>query len=154
MIKLQRKRLTIDEERDRTCKVISKLFTPLSALNRANDTQDFDWLMNLVTLTFVECGDLQKAIDNSYSRLLAAVERFESVAEQFLSQVPSGSVLKKYESIRVDACGTVGLATSTGTKSSKLINGSSKLTILFIFRSHKYGLQEENERRSRFSLTL
>ena len=58
--------------------------------------------MNLATLTFVECGDLQKAIDSTYSRLLAAVERFESVAEQFLSQIPSGSVLKKDASIRVD----------------------------------------------------
>ncbi|RDW58620.1 hypothetical protein BP6252_13096 [Coleophoma cylindrospora] len=43
-----------------------------------------DWLANLVSLTFIDCGDLQKAVDMAYAALVAAIDRFEAAAKELL----------------------------------------------------------------------
>lgn len=42
--------------------------------------------MNLVSLTFVQCGSLQQAVDKSFQQLLAVIEHFEKNAEEILSK--------------------------------------------------------------------
>ena len=61
-----------------------------------------EWLINLVSLTFVECGDLQKAVDTAYAALVAAVDRFEAAAEELLSQPKSYTIPEKEAKILVD----------------------------------------------------
>ncbi|RDW56498.1 hypothetical protein BP5796_13139 [Coleophoma crateriformis] len=51
-----------------------------------------DWLSNIVSLTFVECGNLQKAVDMAYAALVAAIDRFEAAAKDLLSHPESLTV--------------------------------------------------------------
>lgn len=88
-----------------------------------------EWLINLVSLTFVECGDLQKAVNTAYAALVAAVDRFEAAAEELLSQPKSHTIPEKEAKILVDGLRDAWVG-----------------VIYWHFESHRYGLHKVDSR--------
>jgi hypothetical protein len=43
-------------------------------------------MLNIFPITFVDCGDLQKAIDTCYDHIANKIQAFDEYAEDFLSQ--------------------------------------------------------------------
>jgi hypothetical protein len=62
------------------------------------------WASSLVPLLFLECGDLQSAINKAYNSMAEAIGRFETAADEFISKPSFTSMSSSEAQALIQGC--------------------------------------------------